>query len=52
MDAGAVILVVVMLAMIPAILMSGMVLAGVLGWALQSEAEATHPGSELIQLNR
>lgn len=52
MDAGAVILVVIMLALIPVILMSGMVLAGILGWALKSEGEASHPGSELVELNR
>ena len=51
-DAGPVILVVAMLLLIPAILTGGMVLAGILGWALKSEGEATHPDSELIDLNR
>lgn len=51
-DPGAIVIVVGMLALVPAILMSGMAVAGILGWALKSNAEATHPGSELIELNR
>lgn len=51
-DVGAVIIVVAMLALVPAILLGGMAIAAILGWALKTDAEATHPGSELIELNR
>lgn len=49
---GAIVLIVVMLVMFPLLLAGGMALAGLLGWSLKAEAEATHPGSELIDLNR
>ena len=32
--------------------MSGAVVAAILGWASTEHAEATHEGSELIDLNR
>ena len=51
-DLGAVAVVAAMLLGIPVLLMSGALVSAVLGWALQHEAEATHPGSELIDLNR
>jgi hypothetical protein len=51
-DPGAVILVVVMVLLLPALLTLGLVLAVLLGWRLRDEAEASHPGSELIDLNR
>ena len=51
-DVGPVLLVVAVLAAIPAILLGGMAVAAIVGWALKAEGEATHPGSELIDLNR
>ncbi len=49
---GALVLVVVILVAIPvAVSMSGAVVAGILGWALKDNAEATHEGSELIDLS-
>ncbi len=49
---GAVVLIVAMLVFVPLLFVGGMVIAGVLGWSLKVEGEATHPGSELIELNR
>ena len=49
---GAIVLIVVMLVMFPLLFAGGMALAGLLGWSLKVEGEATHPGSELIDLNR
>ena len=51
-DLGPVVIVAAMLVGIPVLLMSGALISAVLGWAMQHEAEATHPGSELIDLNR
>jgi hypothetical protein len=51
-DAGAVILIVAMLLLVPAILTGGLVVAAILGWTLKAEAEHHHQGSELIDLNR
>ena len=49
---GAIILAVVILVIIPvSLMMSGGVVAGILGWALKDNGEATHEGSELIDLN-
>ncbi len=49
---GAVILVVIILVAIPvSVAMSGAVVAGILGWALRDNGEATHEGSELIELS-
>ena len=49
---GALILAVVILVVIPvSIAMTGGLFAGVLGWALKENGEATHEGSELIDLN-
>jgi hypothetical protein len=49
---GAVIIVAVVVVALPvAYLMTGGVLSAVVGWALKSEAEATHPDSELTELN-
>lgn len=39
-----------LLAIPPMVLMSGMVIAAVLGWDLQADAEKRHEGSELIDL--
>ena len=49
---GAVIIVLVVVVALPvAYLMTGGVLSAVVGWALKSNAEDTHPGSELTDLN-
>ena len=49
---GAVIIVVVLVVALPVLyLMTGGVLSGIVGWALKSNAEETHPGSELTELN-
>lgn len=50
--AGAIVLIVVMLVMIPLLLGTSALAAVVLGWSLKQEAETTHEGSELIDLNR
>ena len=50
---GAVIIAIVLVIAIPvAVLMSGGVAAAVIGHFLKEEGEASHPGSELIDLNR
>jgi hypothetical protein len=51
-DPGAVLIVVAVVVFVPLVLAGGLVVAAVLGWALTSDAEATHEGSELIALNR
>jgi hypothetical protein len=49
---GAIILAVVILVVIPVTVMLSLgVVAALLGWALKDNAEATHEGSELIDLN-
>lgn len=49
---GAAILVVILLVAIPvSVAMSGAVVAGILGWSLRENGEATHEGSELIDLS-
>lgn len=49
---GAAIIVVVLVIAIPvAVLMSGSLGAATIGWFLRNEADATHEGSELIDLN-
>lgn len=49
---GAIIIAVVLLVAIPvAVSMSGAVVAAILGWALKENGEATHEGSELIELS-
>jgi hypothetical protein len=53
MDFGPIIVVFVLVIVLPvSILMGGAVVAAVLSSALKSNAEATHEGSELIDLNR
>jgi hypothetical protein len=48
---GAVIIVAVIVVALPvAYLMTGGVLSAVVGWALKSNAEDTHPDSELTEL--
>jgi hypothetical protein len=50
---GPVIIVLVLIVAIPVgVAMSGAVVAGILGWALKENGEATHEGSELIALNK
>lgn len=49
---GAIIIVVVLLAIPPMVLMTGMVAASALGQILTKDVEAAHEGSELIALNR
>ena len=50
---GAVILAIVILIVIPvSVLMSGGVAAATIGYFLKEEGEASHPDSELIDLNR
>ena len=51
-DPGGIAIVVVAILAVPLLLMSGAVIAAALGWALKDNAEATHEGSELIDLNR
>ena len=49
---GAVIFAVILIVVIPvSVCMSGSVVAAILGWALTDNAEATHEGSELIELS-
>ena len=53
MDFGPIIVVFVLLIVLPiSFLIVGAVIAMVLSSALKSNAEATHEGSELIDLNR
>ena len=49
---GAAIIVIVLLVVIPiGVIVTGAVVASILGWALKDNGEATHEGSELIDLN-
>lgn len=49
---GAVIIAVIILIAIPvSIMMTGAIVAGILGWSLKDNGEATHEGSELIELS-
>jgi hypothetical protein len=51
--AGVVIMVLVLVVMLPiAFIVSGLFVAIILGAALKRNGEATHEGSELIDLNR
>jgi hypothetical protein len=50
---GAIILAFVIVIAIPVgVIMSGGVAAAIIGHFLKEEGEASHPGSELIELNR
>ena len=50
---GAIILAIVIVIAIPVgVLMSGGVAAAIIGHFLKEEGEASHPGSELIDLNK
>lgn len=48
---GAILIVVVLLAIPPMVLMTGMIAAALLGESSWRDAEARHEGSELIDLN-
>ncbi len=49
---GAALIALVILVVIPvAVAMTGAVVAAILGWALTEHAEATHAGSELVELS-
>jgi hypothetical protein len=50
---GAIIVAIIIVVVLPvALMMSGTVVAGLLGWALKDDAEARYDGSELIDLNK
>ena len=49
---GGVLIVLVMLAIPPMVLMTGMVIAAVLGQTTTRDAESRFEGSELIELNK
>jgi hypothetical protein len=49
---GTVVFLVILVVAIPvSVAMSGAVVAGILGWSLRDNGEATHEGSELIELS-
>ncbi len=48
---GAVVIVVVLLALPSLFLITGGVLCALVGWSLKEHADATHEGSELLDLN-
>lgn len=50
---GAIALAFVIVVVIPvSVLMTGAVVAALLGWRLTADAEERHAGSELVELNR
>jgi hypothetical protein len=50
---GAILMLVALVVVIPVVVMMSLSLvAAAVGWALKTNGEATHPGSELIELNR
>ncbi len=50
---GGIIIAIVLVILIPvALMMTGPVIAALLGWTLKDDAEARNEGSELIALNR
>ena len=48
---GPIVIVLVLLALVPAFLVAGLVFSVILGWVSTERAEETHAGSELIELN-
>lgn len=49
---GAIIIAVILIVAIPvAVIMTGAVVAAILGWSLKDNGEAANEGSELIDLN-
>jgi hypothetical protein len=51
-DPGPFVIIVIMLIMMVGLLISGAVLAGIVGWAATDDAERRYAGSELIDLNQ
>ena len=50
---GALVMVIVLVVVIPvSVIMTGVIVAGTLGWSLKDGAESDHEGSELVELNR
>jgi hypothetical protein len=50
---GGIVIAIVLVILIPvALMMTGPVIAALLGWTLKDDAEARNEGSELIALNR
>ena len=53
MDIGAILVILAVVIVLPStFLIGGMVISATVGWALKENGEATHEGSELIDLNR
>lgn len=51
--AGAIVMIVVLVIVLPVVtLMSGAVGAGLLGWLVNRETDASHEGSELLAISR
>ena len=51
--AGAILIAIVLVVVIPvAVCMSGALVAALLGWSLENDADARNEGSELIALNK
>ncbi len=49
---GAIILAVLIIVAIPvSVMMTGGIVAAILGWSLKDNGEATHEGSELVDLS-
>jgi hypothetical protein len=49
---GALVIAIVILVVIPVgVIMTGALVAAILGWSLKDNGETTHEGSELIDLN-
>lgn len=48
---GPILIVIALLALVPAFLIGGLVFSAILGWLTSEHAEETHEGSELIELN-
>jgi nitrogen fixation-related uncharacterized protein len=51
--AGAIVVAIIIVILIPvSLMMSGAVVAGLLGWALKDDAAERYEGSELVDLNK
>ena len=51
--AGAIVVAILIVIVLPVtLIMTGTVVAGLLGWSLKDDAEDRHEGSELIDLNK
>jgi hypothetical protein len=50
-DIGPILIVLGVLALVPAFLIGGLVFSAILGWLETTDAEARNEGSELIDLN-